>query len=568
MPSSSSALKDLSDEELGVLASEIRDEILDACLKYGGHLSSNLGAVELSISLVREFDPFSDDILFDVGHQTYAYRILTGRNLDNLRNIGGASPFSDPEESKADPYFNGHSGTAIPTAYGMAKVKENEGDFSYTVAVVGDSSIVNGMSMEALSLLGTDKVKNLIIVCNDNGMSIGKDVSFLGNRNPGTDESKPTFFETMGLSYVGPCDGHDFSSLSEAFSKAKMLSSEGPVVVHAITRKGYGYDKAMNDEEGIYHGIKGNETDPDENGTDFDEVKADFLDSLLSSDPKAYVLCPAMVLSSGLQTLYEKYPERTADCGIAEENTVTMAAGIALQGGYPIVDIYSTFLQRSYDQLVEDISRQKVPALFYIERAGLVGHDGASHHGLYDVSFLKTIPGARVFQPYDRQSFEKMSYDAANEKKGFVSIRLSNDSFVDSPADFYNGGALTFISKKESETLVLSVGVKGYALSAKLAGEDVSAALLTSLLPSDEELEASIPENVKSVFFYDPYSTMEGSSRIIETYCLRHSINFVSYSFGLDFYTYGKNEDLYKMYRMDVESVCEDILFRLVNGRK
>ncbi len=604
MSASLSTLSALSNKELRVLSSELRNQILDACLTYGGHLSSNLGAVELTIALVREFDPFSNDILFDVGHQTYAYKILTGRNLYNLRNVGGTSPFSNPEESEADPYLNGHAGTALSTAYGMAKVKEDRGDESYTIAVVGDSSIVNGQSMEALSLLGSEKLKNLIIVCNDNGMSIGKDVSFFGKQFKKLRNSrvyfrtsswlgrtmskhnwswrlflklrgfkdkikhvfvKPTFFETMGLKYIGPYDGHDFESLSLAFSKAKSVASNGPVVVHVITKKGYGYEKAMNDEEGIYHGVKGMDMDPDENVTDFDKVKEEFLEEHLSKDDSSYVLCPAMVLSSGLQNVYDKYPERTIDCGIAEENTVTMAAGIALKGGYPIVDIYSTFLQRGYDQLFEDISREKVSALFYIERVGLVGPDGASHHGLYDVSYLKTIPYAKVLHPYDRQSFEKMSADVLAEKKGFVSIRLSTDNFADEENSYYKGETLTYISEKESDVLVISVGVKGYQLSLKCRDNDVSCALLTSLIPSEEELEATLSKNIKSVVFYDPYSTVEGSSRIIENYCLRHSIAFTSYSFDVDFYTFGKAEDLYKMYELDVDSVYQEILLLLNN---
>ncbi len=604
MSASVSTLANLSNKELKVLSSELRNQILDACLTYGGHLSSNLGSVELTIGLVRAFDPYENDILFDVGHQTYAYKILTGRNLNNHRNVSGEAPLSDPEESEADPYLNGHAGTAISTAYGMAKVKETKGDNSYTIAVVGDSSVVNGMSMEALSLLGSENIKNLIIVINDNGMSIGKDVSFFGKQFKKLRNSrlyfrtsswlgrkmskhkwswrlflrlrgfkdkikhvfvKPTFFETMGLKYIGPYDGHDLESLDLAFEKAKSVAGNGPVVVHIITKKGYGYDRAMNDEEGRYHGVKGMEADPDENQTDFDRVKAQYLESYLGKDESAYVICPAMVLSSGLQSVYDKYPERAIDCGIAEENAVTMAGGIALQGGYPIVDIYSTFLQRSYDQVFEDISREKVPSLFYIERAGLVGQDGASHHGLYDVSFLKTIPGARILQPYDRQSFEKMSSDVLEEKKGFVSIRLSTDNFLDGENSYYSGEPITYISAKDSDVLVLSVGVKGFELAQKCAQNDVSSAVLTSLLPSEEELEASISENVKLVVFYDAYSTIEGSSRIIENYCLKHSIEFVSYSFDVDFYTFGKVEDLYRMYSMDVDSIYQEILLILNN---
>ncbi len=583
-----------------VLASDIRNDILTNAEIYGGHLSSNLGIVELTIALLKHFDCYRDDILFDVGHQTYAYKILTGRSLHGLRQYGGVSPFSDPDSSPADKYRNGHAATSISVAYGMALAKRHDGVESDTIAVVGDASIVSGLSMEALSLLANEKSMRLIIVLNDNGMSIGKDVSFLGkqfqkirnslfyfrtsnllgrvmSRRPWTwrlflkfrdlkDTIRrmtiaPTIFETMGIKYIGPFDGHDFESLDLAFRKAKSLVRNGPVVVHVVTKKGYGYAPAMNDEKGTFHGVpKRFEEERPAEDVSFTSLKAKLLQEKMEQDRKAFLITPAMVYGSRLEELFRRFPRRTLDVGIAEENAVTLSSGLALKGQHPIVDIYSTFLQRSYDEVMEDVARERIGVLFFVERAGLVGEDGESHQGLYDVSFLKGIPGTRVYLPYDEKSLLRLVNSRWFDRPVPTFFRLPKDLPFALPnceeteiCDFC-GGRGTY------RTLVLATGPNGARLLSLLEGLPTDRAILLNLLPSEEELRRLL-EGYERVFFYDSYSTREGTDEFIASFLAREGRNvcYRSFSFPRTFVTHGDLPTLYQVYRLLPEQVAQSI---------
>lgn len=577
----------LSDDQVRVLASDLRNDILANAEIYGGHLSSNLGIVELTLGLLKHFDPYKDDILFDVGHQTYAYKLLTGRTLKGLRQYKGTSPFSDPDSSKADKYRNGHASTAISVGYGMALAKKEKGDESATIAVVGDASIVSGLSMEALGLLSDEKKTKLIIVLNDNGMSIGKDVSFLGKqfqkiRNSlfyfrtstwlGRTMSRhrwswklflklrdlkdtirrltiaPTIFETMGLKYIGPFDGHDFASLDLAFTKAKTLSAKGPVVVHVVTKKGYGYAPAMKDEKGIFHGVprRFDEERPEEECS-FTSLKARLLLEKMKEDEKAFVITPAMVYGSHLEEIFEKYPDRCLDVGICEENAVCMASGLALKGLHPIVDIYSTFLQRSYDEVMEDISRERIAALFLVERSGLVGEDGESHQGLYDVSFLKSIPNVRIYLPYDERSLERIFRKRYFDRNRPTFVRIPKDLPHEIEAEEDEELFVDFKEKKGSSNLLLATGPNGAILLEKAEGLPLDKAMLLDLFPSPDKWERLLSK-YRRIFFYDSYSTLGGSAEALgnEIALSQNDIRYRPFSFEKKFVAHGDLPSLYR----------------------
>lgn len=591
-------LAKLDEDNLKVLASDIRADILSCTLKNGGHLSSNLGTVELTMSLLRHFDPLKDDILFDVGHQTYTYKILTGRSLDHLRKTGGEPPFSDRFHSPFDKYNNGHAASSISVAYGIARAKRLKGDDSYTICVIGDSSLVSGLSMEALNVISEDKKTRLIIVLNDNGMAIGHNVGYLSKRfirlrnsrlyfrtasrlGHAMSKSKltwkaflrlrslkdhlrrffinPTIFESMSIKYEGPVDGHDFSALDLAMVKAKKNILSGPVVVHVLTKKGYGYPPAMEDEVGKFHGVS-----PDFDNTtmlkkptlDFVTLKSLYLLDYMRREPSAFVITPAMERGSGLENLFSLYPERTMDVGIAEEHAVTMAAGLALKGLYPIVDIYSTFLQRSYDEIIEDISRNRVSTVFIVERAGLVGEDGASHHGIYDVAMCSSIPYARCYMPYGKRSMARLFKEHFFNEIGPSFFRLTKDLPIEEEDIERHTSVVDIVSlDPHKDTLILAIGPRGYDFMKKAEG-NYTKMMLLNLLPSFEELNSIDAFEYRNIFIYDPYSIVDGSVKHIASVLLEYGFKgkFSYKAFRNDFVTFGQTEDLFRMEGMDIDS--------------
>lgn len=589
-------LSDLSKEQLSVMASDIRSTIMTTVLKNGGHLSPNLGAVEMTMSLLCHFDPLEDDILFDVGHQTYAYKILTGRDLSDLRQYNGEEPFSNRFSSPYDKYNNGHAGTSLSVAYGIAKAKLLNGDPSRTVCVIGDSSIVSGLAFESLNSMSDDHKTPLIIVLNDNDMSISKHVGhiqghiqklrnsrfyFRTSSSFGRMMSKhkksyklflkmrswkdhfrnllltPTMFESMGMKYIGPIDGHDFSALDLGIEKALVSSKHGPVILHVVTKKGYGYKEAMMDQEGIYHGV-----DPDfdsdtidRNILSFTKMKTDFLSKKMEEDKKTVLISPAMEQGSNLNQIFEKYPERSFDVGIAEEEAITFASGFALKGYHPVVDIYSTFLQRSYDEIMEDVSRERIPLLMFIERAGITGHDGESHQGIYDVAMLKSIPYSRSYMPFSKASFDYLMNHLDFSLKGPLAIRIPKDSpivDVSSPTDIH----AQYIKKEGNETLIIATGPKGYQLSIEQKNVDI---LMLFDLLIEKNTFLSYVSDYKNILFVDPYSVKEASDRLLESYLSGTDIHYESLSIPMDFVTHGDIETLYQKLGFTKERV-EEIL--------
>ena len=441
-------LKKLTIKEKKILAKEIRAFLLEKVSKNGGHLASNLGIVELTIALLTSFDIDSDKIIFDVGHQSYVYKILTERKkfFDNLRKYKGLRGFPYRKESKYDFFETGHSSTSISAALGIARARDIKKETYNVISVIGDGSISNGMSLEAINDLGYRKTK-MVIILNDNGMSISTNVGgissylsrisinerYLKIKNKIKHSLDDTtvgnlsikvltrikdgmrnflipskYFEAMGLTYVGPIDGHDITIMTKVFNRAK--KSEKPVIIHVVTKKGMGYLEAMKNPQ-IYHSVSPfnlNEGIKKSKQETYSKRFGKIMVDIAKDNSKIVAITAAMKDGVGLQDFFAMYPERSFDVGIAEEHAVTFAAGLATGGMIPIVAIYSTFLQRSFDQIIHDVCMQKLHVIFAIDHAGIVGSDGETHQGIFDLSYLSLIPNLIVISPKSINDMDKI----------------------------------------------------------------------------------------------------------------------------------------------------------------
>ncbi|TXT37880.1 MAG: 1-deoxy-D-xylulose-5-phosphate synthase [Comamonadaceae bacterium] len=441
-------LRQLQRAQLGGLATELRAYLLESVAKTGGHLSSNLGTVELTVALHYVFNTPHDRVVWDVGHQTYPHKILTGRRerMSTLRQLGGLSGFPQRVESEFDAFGTAHSSTSISAALGMALASRLQGEERHAIAVIGDGAMTAGMAFEAMNNAGVSDC-NLLVVLNDNDMSISPPVGALNRylaklmsgqfyaaaKNAGKtvlkgapplfelarrfEESakgmvKPiTLFEKFGFNYVGPIDGHDVDTLVTVLENIKLL--KGPQFLHVVTKKGQGYKLAEADPV-AYHGpgkfdpAVGLQQSATTNKPTFTQVFGDWLCDMAAADDRLVAITPAMREGSGMVEFEKRFPTRFFDVGIAEQHAVTFAAGLACEGLKPVVAIYSTFLQRGYDQLIHDVAIQNLPVVFALDRAGLVGADGATHAGAYDISFLRCIPNISVACPADENECRQL----------------------------------------------------------------------------------------------------------------------------------------------------------------
>ena len=451
-------LKQLNSNELEVLCREIRDTIINTVSKNGGHLASSLGAVELTVALHRSFNTPKDSIIFDVGHQSYTHKLITGRysRFNTLRQKDGLSGFMRPCESEYDPFVTGHSSNSISAAYGMFRANTVLGSDSTAVAVIGDGAMTGGMAYEALNNAGNRK-GNFIIVLNDNNMSISKNVgavsrSFTRMRNGqryhrlkfavGNTLLKMGFFgkvlynfiyklkdmvkravyknnifAALGFNCLGPVDGHNISAMESIFKIAKTY--DRPTVVHVVTKKGKGYSFAENNPND-YHGVSPFDIKKGISGADkfdFSSAAGKALCELANRNKKVCAITAAMAYGTGLKDFSRTYRERFFDVGIAEEHAVTFAAGLAKGGMVPFFAVYSSFLQRGYDQVLHDAAIANLPVKFLVDRAGIVGEDGESHQGLFDVAFLSTIPNVNIYSPYCYEELEYRIKKTVNDKE-------------------------------------------------------------------------------------------------------------------------------------------------------
>ncbi len=470
----SSDLKQFEPEQMKALADEIRTEIISIVAKTGGHLASNLGAVELTLALHYCFDIPTDQIVWDVGHQSYVHKMLTGRRkqMNTIRQYNGLAGFPKRDESRADPFGAGHASTAISAASGLAAARDQKGEKHKVIAVVGDGSLTGGLAFEGLNNAGASK-KNLLVILNDNEMSISKNVGALSKYLTGImvdqrfnklrndiweltgrfkrrdkiramvsnieDSIKGLFvpgyiFDRLGFRYLGPIDGHDLPLMIKMLNQLKELS--GPLLLHVVTVKGKGYAPAEADATkfhgiGAFDKITGN-TNSKSKKPAYTKVFGDTMIELGRMNNKIVAITAAMSSGTGLAKFSETYPDRFYDVGIAEGHAVCFAAGLAAGGVRPFVAIYSTFLQRAYDQIIHDVALQKLPVVFCIDRGGLVGDDGPTHHGTFDLSYLSAVPGMTIMVPKDGNEFRAMLHAAATvELKGPCAIRYPRASIPD-----------------------------------------------------------------------------------------------------------------------------------------
>ena len=413
-------LRKLLPEDLKVFARELRQEIIYIIAKGEGHLGSSLGTVELTIALHYCFNTPKDLIIWDVGHQAYGHKMITGRRkaFQKLRQRNGISGFPKRDESPYDTFGTGHAGTAISAALGMALSAKTKDQNRLHIAVVGDASIANGMAFEALNHLGTTQA-NVLVILNDNSMGIDPSVGALKKFFNTVKKETPStlnFFQSLNLSYQGPINGHNIEVLLSTLENQK--KQKGPRILHVITTKGKGLPLAE-EEQIIYHApgkfdpltgklnpLKGNKK------LKFQTIFGETLLNLALINKSIVAITPAMPTGSGLVKMLETLPKQCIDVGIAEQHAVTLAAGMASQGMLPFCVIYSTFLQRAYDQIIHDVAIQKLPIIFCIDRAGIVGHDGPTHHGLFDISFLRCIPNIQIVAPRDSQELQNILYTA------------------------------------------------------------------------------------------------------------------------------------------------------------
>ncbi|AMQ74720.1 MULTISPECIES: 1-deoxy-D-xylulose-5-phosphate synthase [Bacillus] len=464
-----SFLKKMSIEELEELSEEIRNFLITSLSASGGHIGPNLGVVELTIALHKEFDSPKDKFLWDVGHQSYVHKLLTGRGkeFETLRQYKGLCGFPKRSESEHDVWETGHSSTSLSGAMGMAAARDIKGSKEYIIPIIGDGALTGGMALEALNHIGDEK-KDMIVILNDNEMSIAPNVGaihsmlgrlrtagkyqwvkdeleYLFKRIPAVggklaataerikDSLKymlvsGMFFEELGFTYLGPVDGHSYHELFENLQYAK--KTKGPVLLHVITKKGKGYKPAETDTIGTWHGTgpykinTGDFVKPKAAAPSWSGLVSGTVQELAREDARIVAITPAMPVGSKLEGFAKEFPERMFDVGIAEQHAATMAAGMALQGMKPFLAIYSTFLQRAYDQVVHDICRQNANVFIGIDRAGLVGADGETHQGVFDIAFLRHIPNLVLMMPKDENEGRHMVNTALNYEEGPIAMRF------------------------------------------------------------------------------------------------------------------------------------------------
>ena len=546
-------LKSLSIEQLKRLAEEVRQEILSTTSHRGGHLASSLGTVELILAIHYVFNAPRDKIIFDVGHQAYTHKIITGRREDfkTLRTLGGISGFPRREESEYDCFTTGHASTSISAVSGMACARDLAGKSFKTIALIGDGSMTGGIAFEALNHMG-HLGKDLVVVLNDNEMAISKsvgalslylsrmitsssynrlkgDVEYLLKRIPAVGSTlfetakriqksaasllKPgSFFEELGFKYVGPVDGHDLDVLVETLRKISDFRI--PILFHVLTKKGKGYEHAEAEPSG-FHGIRAFDIETGKpkpppssapNGPSYSEVFGRHMVEMSERDPRTVAITAAMTEGTGLGELSERFPERLFDVGIAEQHAVTFAAGLAAEGFRPIVAVYSTFLQRAYDQLCHDVCLQNLPVVFAIDRAGVVGSDGPTHHGLFDIAFLRGLPRMAILAPRNGPELTAM-LDWAVEQHIPVAVRYPRG--LASGAHPETAGAPIEISRPEviregSDIAIVALGpMVDVALEAseEMALKGISAKVINARFakPLDEEFYSHLAGQVKGI---------------------------------------------------------------------
>ncbi len=588
----------LSDQERELLCGQIRRFLVDHIAKTGGHLASNLGVVELTVAIETVFDTNKDRLVFDVGHQSYVHKLLTGRQADfpRLRQFGGIAGFPKPSESDSDAFVAGHASSSVSIALGMARSRKLTGQDYQVVALVGDGAATGGMIYEALNDAG-DSNEPMIIILNDNEMSIDRNVGgfarhlarlrtkerYLGmkdsyrsflRRIPGgkqihklTSKLKnklkqlilpSTLFEHMGLTYLGPVDGHDLPELIRVLRVARDIHS--PVLVHVLTQKGHGYVPAE-EEPSKFHGI--GTFDPETGATNkkanptFSDTFGDTLTELAAKDPRVCAITAAMPAGTGLLGFKEQFPHRLFDVGIAEEHAISMAGGLAKQGAIPVAAIYSTFLQRSFDQILQDICMLNLHAVLAVDRAGLVGEDGETHHGVFDVGFLRQAPGMTVLAPVSCQELRDMLSWAVDSCEGPVAIRYGRGGDGDYTASDWSCGPVHMHTEGEDATILTYGSITNEVLKAagllEEQGIGVCVLRLLQLAPLDITALRSMIRG--PVFVVEEAAEHSGIHQQI-AYALGENTPVIGMHLGSKYVPHGAVKELYRLCGLDSDAIA------------
>lgn len=594
-------IKKLNIDELEVLCSEIREEMINTVSKTGGHLASNLGAVELTVALHKVFNSPQDQIVFDVGHQCYTHKLLTGRReqFSSLRCENGISGFTRPNESEHDIFSSGHSSVSISQAIGLATAKAIKGEKGKIVAVIGDGALTGGLAYEALNNSGNQS-NNLVVILNDNNMSISQNVGSMA-KNLTTIRTNPryftfrnkairglsrlpkvggeisrsitfvnskirqkvyhsTFFEELGFRYYGPIDGHDLEALTDALRVAKAHNHS--VLIHINTVKGKGYAPAEKDPS-KFHGIgkfdvKTGKTAS--SGKNFSSAFGDSLIKLAKTNDKICAVTAAMSTGTGLVPFSQQYPKRFFDVGIAEQHAVTFASGLAKNGLIPFFAVYSTFLQRSYDQLIHDVSMQNLKVIFGIDRAGLVGEDGESHQGVFDTSYLMSVPNLTVFSPTSYNELDSMMKQAVYDVKGACAIRYPRGSEPTGISDYkYNNDDFSVIGDSNSPKVIVTYGrefAECYEAYKKL--ENTFIIKLNKIKPINPAV-CDFLVNAEKIYFFEEGIKTGGVGVIFASLIKENDINarFEHIAIPDEFVKQASVQSQIKHYKLDSNSIIE-----------
>ena len=604
-------IKKLNIDEQKILAEEIRKYILEIVSNNGGHLASNLGVVELTIALHSIFNLPEDKIVWDVGHQTYIHKILTGRKeqLKNIRKLDGLAGFPKTNESNADCFNTGHSSTSISAALGMARARDIEGKNNNVVAVIGDGALTGGMALEALNDAGCSQTR-LTVILNDNEMSISKNIgginmllSKLRTKRSYTKSNvsmkniinkipvvgKPfvktvqrvkrsikqliipkMYFEDIGFRYLGPVDGHNLEELERMLKISKQL--EGPVLIHVLTKKGKGYEIAEKNPDKFHatapFDIKTGKTKTKKD-KDYSKVFGDKLIELASKNEKIVAITAAMKDGTGLKEFASKFPKRFFDVGIAEQHALCLAAGMASQGVIPVVPIYSSFYQRAYDQVIHDIALQNLPVIMCVDRAGIVGADGETHQGTLDMAFFRLVPNLTIMAPKDFKELEDMLEYAVNLKKPVV-IRYPRGGELNEKFEKHENirQGKAEILKRGKDISIIAIGKtvsRAIEVAKMLEKEKIDAEVINArfLKPLDIEAIKKSIEKTKNVITIEDGTIINGLGTATKELIINENmenIKIKSYAYPDEFIKHGSVEELEKIYSQDAKSIYEYIL--------
>ena len=605
-------VKKLSIAQLQELAEDVRKRIIQVTAKTGGHVAPSLGATDIAVALLKMFDPLEDRIVWDVGHQSYAYKILTERNeqFDTLRQFNGLSGFNNIFESKYDAFGAGHASTSISAALGIAVAKEMKGKKGRTIAVIGDGALTGGMAFEALNHAGHLQ-KDMIVILNDNNFSISKNVGALQTHltdmlvsrhynatknliydfvqrlpsrirrrvilsartleeNMINTLAPNIIFEDLGFKYLGPVDGHDIPRMIRIFHKIK-INLTGPIFVHIVTQKGKGYEYAE-DDAARFHGLGPYEIETgkckNKKAETYSQVFGNTLCKIAEKNKNVVAITAAMTDGTGLADYAEKFPEQFFDVGIAEQHAVTFAGGLAVQEIKPFVAIYSTFLQRALDQIIHDIALQKLPVVFCLDRAGLVGDDGATHHGVFDLSYLNLVPDLLILIPANADELSTMLEFAADYKEGPIVIRYprGNATYPESKIEPIEIGK-SIIVHEGKDIAIIGVGkamedaeIVYNELKNKLP--DINPYLINPrfLKPLDTNLLTDIETRVHTIITIEDNALIGGFGSMVKSHFSNSNVKVHSFGIPDEFIEHGTIDQLKNMMGISAKKIIKEII--------